>query len=92
MQHFRSLLYLLIGVSSPLLTLAKQEEPVVALAARGFDYIGRLPRRVVLKDLGKKKSPEEACGVNYVLCDTTSCCEKGRICSMRPSGWYCPAT
>lgn len=90
MQHFRSLLYLLLGVSSPLLTLAKPAEYKNALAAREFEYVGVFPGRVAQRDLSKRQTPEEVCGVNYVLCDTTHCCEEGTYCEMRSLDWYCP--
>lgn len=93
MQRFRSLLYLLLGVTSPLLILAKPEAPAGytdVLAARDFEYFSVFPGRVAPRDLSKRQSPEEVCGFNYVLCDTTHCCQKGTYCELRTLGWYCP--
>ncbi|RPB28736.1 hypothetical protein L211DRAFT_845745 [Terfezia boudieri ATCC MYA-4762] len=93
MQRFHLLLYLLLGVSSPLLILAKAEVSTKytdVFVARDFEYFGVFPGRVVPRGLSKRQSPEDICGVNYVLCDSTHCCEDGTYCEWRRLGWYCP--
>jgi len=92
MQYFRSLLCLLLGVASSRLALAEPGVPGPVeyggvVAARDFSYFWA---QAAPKDLNKRQTPEEVCGLNYVLCDTTHCCQAGTYCQKRSAGWYCP--